>query len=74
MEYNPVMIAMPRGLFRNGTTCPKIAKFPVNIPAAAAPAMARPRMRTGELGATAQMTEPTSNMNNDIRNIIFASK
>lgn len=74
IEYNPVIIAIPRGLFRSGTTCPKIAKFPVNIPAAAAPAMARPRMRMGELGATAQITEPTSKVSNDSRNIIFASK
>jgi len=67
-------MAIPRGLFRSGTTCPKIAKLPVNIPAAAAPAMARPRIRTGELGATAQMTEPTSKASNDSRNMVFASK
>lgn len=39
-----------------------IIMAPEKIPAEPKPAMARPRMKTGEVGAPPQMAEPTSKM------------
>jgi hypothetical protein len=51
--------AIYNGRLRNGTANAMIVIPPENKPAAPDPATARPTMRTFELGATAQMIEPT---------------
>lgn len=58
--YTLVTRAIPNGLFFSGTDCPKIARLPQSMPAPPAPAIARPMIRTVELGAAAHVTEPTS--------------
>lgn len=42
-------------------------RAPVKIPALPSPAMARPIIRTVELGATPQISEPSSNMHSATR-------
>ena len=48
------------GLFSNGTESPTIHSAPWNSPAAPTPDIARPSIKTGELGAAAHSTDPTS--------------
>lgn len=45
---------------------------PENIPADPRPAIARPAMKTDELGAAPQMTEPTSKIITHVKNILSA--
>lgn len=47
------------GRCRMGTVKPTMVMPPENKPAAPVPAMALPTIRTLELGATAQTTDPT---------------
>ena len=42
---------------------------PVEIPAAPIPATARPKMKTGELGAAPQIAEPISKIAMQVRNV-----
>jgi len=44
---------------------------PAKIPAAPAPAMARPTMKAGELGAAPQRAEPASKTTIDVRKTHF---
>ena len=47
------------GLFCSGTVSATMFRAPWKRPAAPTPAIARPRMKTAELGAAAHITEPT---------------
>lgn len=47
---------------------------PEKIPAAPTPAMARPTMKTTELGAAPQMADPTSNKMTVARKTVFTEK
>lgn len=49
------------GLFGNGIMGIMTIIEPEKMPAEPKPAMARPVMKTADVGAAAQMTEPTSN-------------
>lgn len=43
---------------------------PEKMPAEPKPAMARPAMKTGELGAAPQMALPTSKITTDVKNTL----
>jgi hypothetical protein len=51
-----------------------ITRLPQKIPAAPNPATALPMIKAMELGAAAQITEPTSNIRILIRKVILSSK
>ena len=59
MDWSAKKLANNRGLSHKGML-PIMTKLPATMPAAPRPEMARPRMKTGEFGASAQITEPIS--------------
>jgi hypothetical protein len=59
------------GLFSNGTMGIIIIMEPVKIPADPKPAMARPVMKIGELGAAPHRAEPISKMRTQIKKVLF---
>ena len=60
------------GRLCSGTTNTVRTIAPPKMPAAPRPAMARPTMKTGELGAAPQMADPTSNKKMQARKTVFA--
>jgi hypothetical protein len=60
------------GAFSGGTRVAIMTRDPVNRAAAPTPAIALPAIKTADEGATAEINEPTSNMNNAQRKIHFA--
>ena len=69
IPYMPPMKPVYTGLFSSGDELANIISAPENKPEAPRPAMARPTMRAIELGATPQISEPTSKMKRVSRNI-----
>ena len=67
MEEMLAMIAMPLGRRRGGDRLAKMARLPVNIPAAPHPAMALPMMSAIDVGAVAHTIEPTSKTSRNVR-------
>ena len=62
MPYMLETTAIYKGLFLIVTVIPMMVKKPEKTPDAPTPATALPIMKVVELGATAQMTDPTSKM------------
>jgi hypothetical protein len=62
------------GLFCRGTQCAMIIIAPDSIPAAPAPATARPAMSVMEFFATPQMRDPSSKTDMAARNTNLMSK
>jgi hypothetical protein len=67
---SPKML-MKIGRFRKGTSGSMIILPPEKMPAAPAPAIARPLMKAVELGAAPQIAEPISKTTIDRRNTHF---
>lgn len=59
------------GLLRSGTSGSMIMAEPEKMPAAPRPAMARPMMKTTELGAAPQTAEPISKTSIESRKTCF---
>jgi hypothetical protein len=56
----PATIPVYMGRLESGTVFAMITRAPEKIPALPTPATARPRMKTVEVGAAPQRTDPTS--------------
>lgn len=72
--YILVTIPTNNGLCLICTVLATITRDPQNIPAAPNPATALPIINAIELGAAAQITEPTSNMRIEVIKVSFRSK
>jgi len=59
------------GLFSKGVIMVIVTKAPLKIPAEPAPERARPATKAAEVGATADIREPTSKIKRATRNVIF---
>ena len=59
-------VARNTDILPNGTVKPTIVIPPAQIAAAPIPAVVRPTMNTGEVGAVAQMIQPPSNTSKDV--------
>jgi hypothetical protein len=74
MPYTDPTAAVYIDLSRNGTAFAIIIRTPLTTPDAPLPATARPTIRAGELGLTAQISDPSSKSAIEVIKMIFVEK